>query len=377
MSSKIVFLATEDWFVRSHFLPLLRRARADGYEVVVAARDSGVLADEPGVRVVPLPVARGSLRPGALLRERAAVRAMLAAERPDVVHAIALRAILLLLSTGSGGAGRVFALTGRGFIGVSRAPWARFVGALLASGMRNAVRCGGVLLVENPADRAWVEAGAPLPDANVLQMPGAGVDIARYAAAPEPPPPVIIGSVGRLVRSKGVDVLVAAHRRLRVQGVACELHIAGEADPDNPDDYTPAEIAAWRATPGVELHGRITDVPGFWARAHIACAPSRGGEGLPRVLLEAAACGRPLVASNTPGCADFILDGETGLLPAPDDVAGLVQALGALIPDAALRQRMGAAARARVAAHYTEAHAGAVAAQAWARALQARASAAT
>lgn len=372
---KIVFLATEDWFVRSHFLPLLRRARAEGYDVVVAARDTGALADELGVRLAPLPIARGSLRPTALWREVRAVRALLRAERPDLIHIIALRAILLALFAGAHGAGRVFALTGRGFIGVSRKPWARAVGAFLAAGLRGAARNGAVLLVENPADRAWVEAGTRLPEMHVLQMPGAGVDIDQYAAAPEPsPPPVVIGSVGRLVRSKGIDVLVAAHQRLRAEGRACELHIAGDADPDNPDDYTLAEIIAWRALPGLVLHGRIYDVPAFWSRAHIACAPSRGGEGLPRVLLEAAACGRPLVASNTPGCSDFIIEGEMGVLAPAENVDALAAALRTLIDDAPLRQRMGAAARARVVAHFTEAHAGDVAAEAWRRASRARAS---
>lgn len=364
---KLIFLATEDWFVRSHFLPLLRRARDDGFEVIVAARTSGALADEPGVRVIAMPFARGSLAPHILWREAQAVRALLAEEKPAIVHAIALRAIQILLMAGKTDAARAFALTGRGFIGVSRAPWAMAAAALLRRGLRAGVAEGGVLLVENPADRAWVENGAPLPDARVVQMPGAGVDIGAYAPLPEPDGPIVVGMVGRLVRSKGADVAVAALQRVRAAGHEIALHIAGDADADNPHAVTQAEIAAWRALPGVVLHGRITDVIGFWRGAHIACAPSRGGEGLPRVLLEAAACARPLVATATPGCADFVRDGETGLLVPEADDEALASAWLKLAQDGPMRARMGAAARARVAAHHTEAHAADCAAQAWAR----------
>ncbi|MCR6643935.1 MAG: glycosyltransferase [Terricaulis sp.] len=156
---KLIFLATEDWFVSSHFRPLLRRAREAGYDVAVAARDSGALADK-NVRVIDMPFARGSLKPADLWRERQAVRALLRDERPDILHVIAMKPIALALAAGAHGVARVFALTGRGYMGVSRL---RHVAPLIARGVRDAVAQGDALLVENDADRIWVDGAARLP----------------------------------------------------------------------------------------------------------------------------------------------------------------------------------------------------------------------
>jgi glycosyltransferase involved in cell wall biosynthesis len=363
--TKLIFLATEDWFVRSHFLPLVRRAKAEGYDVAVAARDSGVLREE-GVRVISMPFVRGSLRPLDLWREAQAVRELMRRERPHILHAIALRPIVLSLMTGACGAARAFALTGRGYLGASNS-WAA---PHIARALRGAVRNGRTaLLVENNADRAWVEAGTALPDERVTVMPGAGVDPERFRAQAEPPPPIVVGAAGRLIWSKGFDVLVEAVSRLHREGRVIHLHIAGEADPDNPEAVSAATLGQWRAAPGVFLFGRVTDIPSFWASTHIACVPTRGGEGLPRALLEAAACGRPLIVTDTPGCADFVRSGVEGLVVAPNSASALAGAIDKLADEAQLRHDAGANARARVLAGFTEAHAADAAAAAWARLL--------
>lgn len=368
--TKLIFLATEDWFVASHFLPLVRRARADGYDVAVAARDSGALAKE-GVRVIPMPFARGALDPFSLARETLTVRSLLSKERPHILHAIALKPIALALFAGAYGAARVFALTGRGYSATSRAGGAaKFIARRLRRAMndpRNA------LLVENAADRAWVEHGAPLPDARVTLMPGAGVDPDRFTPAPEPSPPITIGIAARLVRSKGIGGAVEALRLLNAEGLNIRLRIAGEPDPDNPRGVSAATLAQWRADPNIVLLGRVLDIPAFWADAHIACLPSLGGEGLPRSLLEAAACGRPIATTNTPGCADFVRDGHDGLIVPPNNARALADALRTLALADTKRKAYGASARARVLTGYTETHAADAAAQAW-RGLLERAS---
>lgn len=364
--TKLIFLATEDWFVRSHFLPLVRRAQAEGYDVAVAARDSGAFAAD-GVRVIAMPFARGALSPGHLWREFSAVRALMRDEQPDLIHVIAMKPIALSLWAGAGGGARVFALTGRGYLGVSRL---RHVAPLIARQMRGTVRKGrAALMVENAADRAWVEGAEPLPEDRVTLMPGAGVDPARFTAQPEPEGPLVIGTASRLIWSKGVDVLVEAVRRLRAGGRDIRLHIAGAADAENPESVSAETLAQWRAAPGVELKGRVEDVPGFWAQTHIACFPTRGGEGLPRSLLEAAACARALIVTDTPGCTDFVRAESEGLIAAKDDAAALAGAIERLADDAPLRARLGANARARVLAGFTETHAADAAAAAWRRLL--------
>lgn len=365
--TRLLFLATEDWFVASHFLPLIRRAEADGYDVAIAARMSGALAGKTAARLIDLAVDRRSLGLSQLLRERAHVAAALSDFKPDIVHAIALRPVLLALMTPSAGVRRVFAVTGRGTLAVRRTPAARIILGVLARALRGAVNRGDALLVENEADCAWIARGGSLPAARVAQMPGAGVDTDVFAPSPEPGAPVVVGLVARLVRSKGIDLAVEAIARLRREGLAIELRIAGDVDAENREHVPAAEIERWRATPGVSLLGRIDDVAGFWAGAHIACLPSRGGEGLPRVLLEAAACGRPIVTTDVPGCRDFVVAEETGLVAHAGDVDALAASLRRLALDRDLRARLGAAGRARVVEAYSERHAADVAAGLWRR----------
>src|SRR5262249_31475396 len=161
---------------------------------------------------------------------------------------------------------------------------------------------------ENSTDRRWVEGEHGLAGDRVIELPGAGVDPSQFKVTTEPADGLIVGLAARLVKSKGVDLAVAAITALRGRGHAISLRIAGASDPENPEHVDEAQVEVWRRTPGVSVLGRVRDINGFWAGAHIACLPSRGGEGLPRSLLEAAACGRPIVTTDVPGCADFVVD---------------------------------------------------------------------
>jgi glycosyltransferase involved in cell wall biosynthesis len=361
---KLLFLATEDWFVRSHFLPLVRRAVAEDFEVVVWARESGALAAEPGIRLIKADFDRLTKWPWDLHRQSNALRRVLAGESPDVIHAIALKPILLLLQSGYKASGRILALTGRGFLAADAQPWKQIVSAHIRRTVQRAIdEPKTVALVENGQDGRWITTGET--SERILLMPGAGVDPDVFTPSPEPVQGAIVGILSRLIRSKGIDLAVNAISQLRAQHVDVSLAIGGAADPQNPDCYSETEIERWRATPGVELLGRVDDVPAFWRGVHIACLPSRGGEGLPRTLLEAASCGRPIVTSDAPGCVDFVGGDEIGLVAVRNDVSTLADALERLASDADLRRRMGEAARAKILAGYTETHAAAVAARAW------------
>src|SRR5207302_1606687 len=174
---------------------------------------------------------------------------------------------------------------------------------------------------------------------------GSGVDAERFAPLPEPlAQTVTVALVARMLRGKGVLDAVAAIRGLRADGLAVELVLAGTPDPDSCDSLTEQELSALAAEPGIEWLGRVEDVRSVWARAAIAVLPSTYGEGLPRALLEAAACGRPIVATDTPGCREVVRDGEHGLL-APPHAGPALAALIALIALAQGREpRRGAAA---------------------------------
>jgi glycosyltransferase involved in cell wall biosynthesis len=158
-----------------------------------------------------------------------------------------------------------------------------------------------------------------------------------------------------MLRSKGVLDAAAAVRRLRASGQQIELELAGPTDPDNRDSLTETELAALAAEPGIRWLGRVADVREVWRRAAIAVLPSTYGEGVPSALLEAAACGRAIITTDTPGCREAVRDGETGLLVPPGNIAALAAALAALVADPPRRRAMGAAGRALVEHEFSEA----------------------
>jgi glycosyltransferase involved in cell wall biosynthesis len=154
----------------------------------------------------------------------------------------------------------------------------------------------------------------------------------------------VIGFAGRLLHDKGIHVLVTAHQLLRAKGRDYTLAIAGVPDPANPSCVTPRLLEDWRRLDGVTLLGHVDKVDRFWPRVHVAVLPSRR-EGLPKSLLEAAACGRPMVAADVPGCREVVIPDRTGLLVPPDDPEALADAIDALGRSRDLRARYGREAR--------------------------------
>jgi glycosyltransferase involved in cell wall biosynthesis len=348
MSPRIAYIVTEDWYFLSHRLPMARAAKAAGFTVHVLCRisDGRAAIEREGFIVHPLGWSRGSVSPVASIRDVAEIAGILRRIDPAIVHNIAMKPALLgsLAALRLPQAAVVTSITGLGsaFLGKSlagraaKAALGRTVAGLLS---RRRART----IVQNPDDAALLASLGVRP-ANILLIPGSGVDTDLIRPTPEPPLPVRAAFVGRMLEDKGVRTLVAAHRLLRGQGVALELLLAGEPDPENPTSIPLAELQAWGREPGITWAGHVSDIGALWRNAHIAVLPSRR-EGLPKSLLEAAAAGRPMVATDAPGCRDVAIDGETGLLAPVDDAPALAAALARLATDPALRQRFGANAR--------------------------------
>ena len=199
--------------------------------------------------------------------------------------------------------------------------------------------------MQNPEDGDALAAFGIDP-ARLVLIRGSGIDTAHFTPLPEPADPVVrIAVVARMLRSKGVLDAAEAVRRLRARGLPVELLLAGPTDPDNSDTLDEPALQALAAEPGIEWLGQVDDVREVWRQAAIAVLPSTYGEGLPKALLEAAACARPIVAADMPGCREIVRPGETGLLVPPHDVAALTEALAALVGDAERRRRWAVPAR--------------------------------
>jgi len=347
MPRRLLYVANEDYAFLMHRLPMARAAREAGFEVHVATKVNKGAAAIAAERFTlhPIPFRRGGLSPSAAGPVIAAIRAVERAIKPDVVHHSGLQASVLgsLAALGSD-APVVNAITGLGYIFTSTTWRSRLLKRAMAWLLPRLMnRRSSRVLVQNPDDGAALRALGVHAD-KIALIPGSGVDTDRFQPLPEPEGPITFGFAGRLLTDKGVRALVAAHRLLRGQGHEFNLLIAGNPDPANPASVTEDEIAAWRREPGLTLLGHIDDITALWRRCHIAVLPSHR-EGLPVSLLEAAACGRPLVSTDAPGCREIALHEQTGFTVPIEDAPALAQAMLQLAHSPVLRALYGGAAR--------------------------------
>ena len=200
------------------------------------------------------------------------------------------------------------------------------------------------LIVQNPENREVLAPTGKWREKCVL-IRGSGVDLTTYRVEPEGKMPASVLLASRLIKKKGIPEFVEAARILKAAGTRVRFLLAGDPDPGNPDSVTHDELERWRKEGLVAWLGKRTNMAQVIAESHIVCLPSAYGEGVPKVLLEAAASGRPMVATDIAGCREVVIEGKTGHLVPPRDAAALAQAIGSLVADKKKRQAYGAAAR--------------------------------
>ncbi len=359
-TTTIAIVTSADWFFWSHRLPVARAARDAGYEVLVIApeeRGFGPRIRAEGMRFIDIPLERGSMRIGDELLTIRALHRVYRAERPDLVHHISLKPVIhgSIAARLAGVPAIINALAGQGY--PAQAPGLK--GRLLRATIRGACRLaygrrGTRAIFQNPDDlEDFVGAGIVARESSVL-IRGSGVDLDLFRATPEPAGLPVVLFASRLLKSKGVNLLVDAVRELRRGGAQLRLVIVGVPDLHNPDAVAEQQLRDWVAEGAIEWWGLRDDMQEVLAQATVVALPTRYGEGVPKVLIEAAAVGRAIVATDVPGCREIVRDGVNGRLVPPGDQGALVAALGELLADAALRARMGAAGRALAVAEFSE-----------------------
>jgi glycosyltransferase involved in cell wall biosynthesis len=356
----LLYIVTEDWYFWSHRLALARAARDAGWRITVATRVQAHRAriEAEGFRLIALPWRRGG---GSRLAEPQAIwqiYRLMRRERPDLVHLIALKCIVYggFAARLAGIRARVSTVAGLGYVFTSKTPKARLLRPLLRFALHVAMAGRGSLVTtQNPDDRRTLADG--IVDARrMVLIRGSGVDTARFAPAPEPEGVPVVAMACRLVRDKGVAVVVEAARRLKAADIALRIRLAGALDPENRDAHTQDELREWVAAGLVEWDGPVEDVPALWRASHVAVYPSVYGEGIPKTLLEAASCGKPIVTTDMPGCRETVDDGVSGFLVPPDDPAAVADRLRRLVEDPALRRRMGLAGREKALREFADGH---------------------
>lgn len=356
----ILFLVTEDWYFLSHRLPLARAAMAEGARVAVACRVTGRRGEieGEGIALYPIPFRRSGRNPLSDLRTLAAIHALYRRLRPDLVHHVAVKPVLYgsLAAWMAGVPAVVNAMAGLGFLFISTGAFARVARPGVTALFRILLnRANSMLILQNPDDQAMFVERIGVRPARTTIVPGSGVDIDRFA--PSPPPEtgdgkVIATCVSRMLWDKGIGELVEAARLLRTRGAPVRIRLVGPTD-ENPASIPEEVLQGWQREGIVEVSGPSSDIPGVYRDCHIAVLPSYR-EGFPKSLLEAAACGRPMVATDVPGCREICIDQVTGLLVPAREAAPLADAIERLAADAAMRDALGQAARLAVEKQFSD-----------------------
>lgn len=345
---RAVFVVSVDWFFLSHRLPLARQLRDRGWDIHVAATDTGRLEEvrAEGMEPVALPWNRWGTNPADLLRGARFLTALYRDLRPDLVHHVAPKPVVLgsLAARRTPGVAVVNAITGFGHSGGSGDQ--PLAGLPMRLAMRSALRHPrAVTIFQNRDDleAAVTRLGAPRERTRLIR--GSGVDPTEFSPAPEPPGPPVVVLASRMLRAKGIEEFVEAARLVKNRHPDVRFALVGEPDAGNPDAIDASQLDTWARSGSVEWWGHRSDMAEVHREAAVVVLPTAYGEGLPKVLLEAAACGRPIVASTVPGCREIVHHGVNGLLVAPRDARETAAAVEQLLDAPHLRHRMGAAGR--------------------------------
>lgn len=342
---KLIYFITEDWYFCSHRLPLALAAQDAGYDVAVVTHvnEYGEAIRRAGIRLISLNLSRRGM---SLLPELAVVARLTALyrkEKPDIVHHVAMKPVLYgsLAARLSGVPYVVNALAGMGYVFTSGQLMARLLRPAIGRAFRvllNSKR--SCLILQNKDDRDVFIRKRFINGDRIRLIRGSGVDTAVFPPIPEPAGIPIVILASRMLRDKGIIEFVEAARQLKARGVDARFVLVGDTDLHNPTAIQKEQLTAWQEEGVVEWWGRCDDMPMVLAQAHIVCLPSYR-EGLPKVLLEAASCGRPIVTTDTNGCREIVRNGENGLLVPVRSTVELANAIQSLIENKELRQKMG------------------------------------
>ena len=355
---RLLFVVSEDWYFHSHRLALAQAALAAGFDVALAAGigEHGDIIARAGIRVHPLIMQRRSMQP---LRELATVlqlRRVIQEERPDIVHNVAIKPVLYG-SIAARLAGRpkvVNAIAGMGYLFTSSTLRARILKPLVAFALRTLLNdSSSRVIVQNPEDLRFLTKSGMVQEDRVTLIRGSGVDTSAFAFAAEPSGTPIVMLASRMLRDKGIPQFAQAAQILIRDGVSARFVLVGAPDPHNPASIHEDELRSLAARCGVEWWGPRTDMPAVLAASSIVCLPTTYGEGLPKVLLEAASCGRAIVATDVPGCREIVRHEANGLLVNPSDAGALAGAIRRLLAEPQLRKSMGAEGRALIEQHFS------------------------
>jgi glycosyltransferase involved in cell wall biosynthesis len=284
---------------------------------------------------------------------------LLKSENIDLMHSFTIKAAVYgsLAARWAGVPRRVDAVAGMGYVFSSNEFRARVLRPFVKLALKLAFAGANArLILQNPDDVHFFRSHSLVAAEKIRLILGSGVDCSRFspslAEKRGTPVPVVLFAA-RLLWDKGLQELIDAIRQLHSLGIEARFLVAGEPDDGNPAVVSPTQVSAWTDEGLIEWLGHVEDMPSLYNSVDIVVLPSYR-EGLPKGLIEAAACAKPLIATDVPGCRVVVEDGVNGLLVKPRDSTSLAKAMERLISDGTARLAMGRAGREKVLAQFEE-----------------------
>lgn len=351
---KLVFVVNVDWFFLSHRLPIALAAQKQGFEIHIATSLTTRLPEllQYGFNVHQLKLDRSSSGPISAIRTLLSIWKIFEQIKPDLVHLVTIKPVLLggIAARLAGVPSVVVAISGLGFVFVARGLMSNVRRLLVAWVYRLALGHRNLKVIfQNGNDKFRLTEIACLAETQTIMVRGSGVDLSQYVPKPIHKNERIVLLAARLLFDKGLGEFVQAARILRPRysdgTTVVRFVLVGEPDMANPNSVTATQLKAWEDEGVIENWGHRNDMPEVLSSANIVTLPSYYGEGLPKVLIEAAACGRAVVTTDHPGCRDAIEPGVSGLLVPVRNSQALAQAIQDLLDQPIKCESMGRAGR--------------------------------
>jgi glycosyltransferase involved in cell wall biosynthesis len=342
---RLLYLITEDWYFRLHWIGLARAARDAGFEVLLAMRvqEHGLEISGQGFKLFPINLLRRSVNP---IREFLAVielARLYRAEKPDLVYHVAVKPILYgsLAARLAGIPSVINVFAGLGYTYTSDEWKARLFRLLLKFGLNAACNSSGSIAVfQNEEDQAQLVRDHAVRRSHTRVIRGTGVDTDRFRPTSEESGDPVILLPCRMLWDKGVGEFLEAARLVKRQKPRVRFVLVGRCDEENPASIQSVQLHRWQEEGAIEWWGHRSDMPAVLGHAAVVVLPSYR-EGLPVSLLEAAACGKPIVATDVPGCRDVVRHRVNGLLVPPKNATALAEAIAVLLENPGLRNELG------------------------------------
>jgi len=343
---KVLFVVNDPGFFLSHRSGLAKAASEKGYEVHVATayNENVEKIHDLGLTYHEIPFTRSGINPFSELFLLYKLYRLYRQIRPDLVHHVTIKPVLYgsIAARMASVPAVVNAISGLGYVfsapGMMPALLRLPVKALYKAALAHKE---SRVIVQNIHDYNVVLNSGWIDRDRIRLIRGSGVDLNSFKPTNQSPDDMILILASRMLWDKGVGVFVEAARDLLSKGVAARFVLVGDPDLGNPNSVTRQQLMEWAEEPGIEWWGYHDDMEQVLNQASIVCLPTYYGEGVPKVLIEAAASGKPVVATDIPGCAEIIKHDINGILVPAKDAEALAKALALLINDEELRLNMG------------------------------------